>query len=180
MTTMTAFPPFAAIRYSDGAACDMLLSRVARDLGARGHRLAGVVQVNDQYDALCACDMTLGDLASGAEIRISQRLGRYARGCRLDHGALAAAVGLAEAGLAAGPDLLIVNKFGKVEAAGGGFRDVIASAIGLGIPVLVGVSETNLAAWTAFTDGAGLVLPALDPPVFDWLHDLLPPQRASA
>lgn len=180
MIPATAFPPFAALRYCDGAACDMLLGRVAQALAARGHRLAGVVQVNDQYDALCACDMTLGDLASGVQIRISQRLGRYARGCRLDHGALATAVGLAEAGLAAGADLLIINKFGKVEAAGGGFREVIAAAIDGGIPVLVGVSETNLAAWHAFTNGAGLVLPALDPPVFDWLHDVLPPRRACA
>ena len=162
-----------------------MLGRVARHLSARGHRLAGVVQVNAQYDALCACDMTLSDLATGAETRISQRLGRYARGCRLDHGALAAAGGRVEAGdakpgVAGGQDLLIVNKFGKVEAAGGGFRAVIATAIGAGIPVLVGVSDTNLAAWQAFTGGAGLVLPARDQAVLDWVQDVLPQQRAIA
>ena len=173
-------PPLAAIRYVDGAECDALLSGVAHRLKADGRKLAGFVQVNERYDALCACDMTLGDLSSGQEIRISQRLGRYARGCRLDHGALAAAVGLAETGLASGADLLIINKFGKVEAAGGGFRPVIAAAIGSGVPVLVAVSETNLAAWTEFTGGEGAIIPALDHVVLDWLHDALPQRRAIA
>ena len=39
---------------------------------------------------------------------------------------------------------MIVNKFGKHEASGRGFRMVIAEAIERNIPVIVGVSALNL------------------------------------
>ena len=48
------------------------------------------------------------------------------------------------------PRLLIVNKFGKIEADGGGLREAIAEAVDLGIPVLVGVPARNLDRWRAF------------------------------
>jgi len=174
------YPALAAVLYSEGASCDLLLADVARQLSRRGHRLAGAVQVNEKYDALCACDMTLCDLASGEEIRISQRLGRYSRGCRLDPAALARSVGLAEAGLRAGADLVILNKFGKSEAAGHGFRPLIGEAIERGIPVLVGISRVNLPAWEEFTGDMGVVLPPLDREVMGWFHRLVAPHQATA
>ncbi|MEX5726690.1 hypothetical protein Ga0609869_000043 [Rhodovulum iodosum] len=51
--------------------------------------------------------------------------------CRLDPAALETAVGLVAAGLSSGADLLIVNKFGKHEAAGRGFRYVVAEAVAM-------------------------------------------------
>ena len=44
----------------------------------------------------------------------------------------------------------MLNKFGKVEADGGGLVDPIAAAIDLGIPVIIGVPVRNLAAWRTF------------------------------
>jgi Protein of unknown function (DUF2478) len=35
------------------------------------------------------------------------------------------------------PELLVLNKFGKVEAEGMGTRDLIAQAVCMGIPVIV-------------------------------------------
>jgi glycosyltransferase involved in cell wall biosynthesis len=55
--------------------------------------------------------------------------------------------------LAAGADVLVVNKFGKQEAMGRGFRPLIAEALGLGVPVLTGVSEANLEALLRFAGG---------------------------
>lgn len=147
--------PFAAVLYDEGAAGDLFLASVARTLRAQGYRLAGVVQTNEQYDSLCACDMTLSDLSSGAEIRISQRLGRLARGCRLDSAKLAEAVGLAEAGFDAGADLVILNKFGKSESEGGGFRPLISTVIGSGIPLVIAVPWRNIESWRAFAGGMG-------------------------
>jgi len=82
-------------------------------------------------------------LPDGPVIRISQSLGAGARGCRLDPEALEIAVAAAEARLAAGADLVIVNKFGKHEADGRGFRALIAEAVAAGVPVLVGVNARN-------------------------------------
>lgn len=66
----------------------------------------------------------------------------------------------AEASLRTGVDLLIVNKFGKQEAAGRGFRSVIAAALEAGADVLVGVNAMNLGALAAFTgDAARAVAP---------------------
>jgi hypothetical protein len=42
---------------------------------------------------------------------------------------------------------ILLNKFGKTESEGGGFRCVISDALTLGIPVVIGVPRRNLAAW---------------------------------
>ena len=172
--------PFAAILYQEGAAGDLFLTRIATLLQAKGQRLCGVVQSNEQYDALCACDMTLSDLSTGHEIRISQRLGRYARGCRLDSARLAEAVGLAEAGFDAGADLVVLNKFGKAESQGSGFLPLLVRAVDAGIPVLVGLNAQNVEAWNTFTGGMGTVLPPDEAQVMKWIEAFGASYRASA
>ena len=59
----------------------------------------------------------------------------------------------AEAELAKGIDCLIINKFGKQEADGRGFRNVIANALADDIPVLVGLNQLNKEAFQTYTDG---------------------------
>ncbi|WP_417411278.1 DUF2478 domain-containing protein [Hoeflea sp.] len=60
---------------------------------------------------------------------------------------------LAEAGLERGPDLLIINKFGKHEAEGRGFRPLIADALARGIPVLLGVNALNQKTFDDYSSG---------------------------
>ena len=139
-------------------AVDALLAHVAAVLQAQGRALAGVVQVNTEIEGAIRCDMDLRILGRDETVRISQRLGNAARGCRLDPGGLAAAVGLVEHSLD-GTSLLLVNKFGKSELDGGGFRPVIARALGLGIPVLLGINRDNL---TGFLTYAGGMAQAID------------------
>ena len=85
--------------------------------------------------------------------------GANSKGCRLDPAALERAVGLVEASFAAGPDCLIVNKFGKHEAEGRGFRPLIAEALSRDIPVLVGLNRLNAEAFRAFTEGLAVEVP---------------------
>ena len=110
-------------------ACDRLLLSVADQLSDSGETLAGAVQENLEADGLPRCDMVLRILGRSERIEISQRLGPLATGCRLDPDALERAVGLVESTLPNGVSLLIVNKFGKQEAEGRGFRHVIAEAL---------------------------------------------------
>jgi hypothetical protein len=138
---------------------DVVLGRVADALRIEGWPLAGVVQVNDEYDPARPCHMDLHVLQGGDVIRISQDLGALSRGCRLDPAGLEAAVGLVEQAVAQGPRLLILNKFGKQEADGRGFRPVIGSALAAGIPVLLGVGPAQMAAFDDFADGMGEPLP---------------------
>lgn len=126
------------------------MAGLARRLAAQGLRLAGAVQTNLDRGADCACDMELTVLGSdAAPIRISQSLGAGSQGCRLDADALERTAALAARGLA-GADLALVNKFGKQEAAGRGFRDFIAAALEGEIPLLIAVAPALVPAFAEF------------------------------
>ncbi|WP_258286676.1 DUF2478 domain-containing protein, partial [Escherichia ruysiae] len=85
---------------------------------------------------------------------------------RLDSGALAQAVARTESVLDRGAELMIVNKFGKQECFGRGFRDTIARALAAGIPVLVHVPDEQL---PGFRDFAGDLAEELRPDqIDDW------------
>ena len=132
---------------------DLVLFRLANDLAAKGWKTAGVVQINTERETCHPCDMDVQILPDGPSIRISQSLGREAKGCRLDPAALEKAVAAVTQRLAGEVDVLIVNKFGKHEADGRGFRDVIAEALSLNIPVITGVNGINEKAFLAFSGG---------------------------
>lgn len=149
-------------------AADRLMFSVAQTLQAEGWPLAGAVQVNDESDPTARCDMDLHVLAMDQVVRISQNLGALSRGCRLDPAALASAVGLAEQALIRAPRLCIVNKFGKAEIEGQGFRPLIGAALSQGIPVLTSVSRGNLAAFEGFAEGMGEEIPATADQVLAW------------
>ena len=150
---------------------DRVLAEVAGRLAARGLRLAGVVQENPEVPGR-RCDMDLVLLDAGGRMRISQCLGPMARGCRLDPAGLEAAVGqVGEAlGGAVLPELVIVNKFGKAEIAGRGFRPLIARALELGVPVLTGLNRANLDGFEAFAQGLAEPLPPDPAAVLAWCH----------
>lgn len=153
---------------AERGAVDDLLASVAALLVARGWPLAGVVQINSETGGATHCDMDLQVLTRDTRVRISQRLGPLSRGCRLDPQGLEEAVGLVEHALDQGPRLLIINKFGKAELEGRGFRPVIGRALASGVPVLTAVNQTNLAGFEAFSDGMGTALPPQPGPVIDW------------
>jgi len=158
---------------------DLLLHGLATRAQARGLRLCGTVQINSNCDADRPCDMDVQVLPDGPVIRISQTLGPGARGCRLDPAALEQAVAESEARLTAGCDLVIVNKFGKHEAEGRGFRGLIAEAMAAQVPVLVGVNRTNLAAFTAFTGGIATALTPALADLVDWIETAETPARSA-
>lgn len=146
---------------------DLLLSRVAQTLAAQGHATCGTVQTNTE----CAngpCDMDVSVLPNGPTLRISQDLGQASKGCRLDPTALETAVGLAQSRLDANVDILIINKFGKHEAEGRGFRTIIADALELEIPVLVGVNALNLTAFKDFVGPEAVQLESSEEAILDW------------
>lgn len=152
---------------------DLLLERLARGLRARGVRTCGTVQINSARADAGPCDMDIQVLPAGPVLRISQALGAQARGCRLDPAMLETAVGLCEAELDRGAQILIVNKFGKHEAEGRGFRLLIAEALDRGIPVLVGLNRLSQQAFAEFTGGLAVaVAPALEE-LTGWAQDAL-------
>jgi nucleoside-triphosphatase THEP1 len=94
--------------------------------------------------------MVLEDISSGRAIPISEDRGPGARGCRIDEAELLSAMISALGQLQAKPDILIINKFGKTEAEGRGFRPLIAEAVEQGVPVLIAVPWRNVESWRLF------------------------------
>ncbi|MDP4032573.1 MAG: DUF2478 domain-containing protein [Pseudorhodobacter sp.] len=149
-------------------AADQLLAEVAASLIGLGWPLAGVVQVNLEQDPAHPCQMNLQVLNGAQTVRISQDLGALSKGCRLDSAGLEQAVGLVETALEADPRLLIVNKFGRQELDGRGFRPLIGRAMAMGVPVLTAVNAEHLAGFEVFADGLGQALLPDPGTVLDW------------
>lgn len=163
-------PVLAAIRFDTGD-IDAFLGDIAQSLRARGLRLSGALQSRGQADGACHCpDMDLHSIASDVTFRISQPLGNSSRGCRLHPGALAQCAVHLEAELSQGADLLILNRFGRGESHGRGFRDLIGAALMRDIPVLTAVRPTYFDAWAAFGAGLACDLPMRRDAVLDWFE----------
>jgi len=97
----------------------------------------------------------------------------------MDAGAFEDAVGLATTRLkAGGADLVILNKFGLSEAEGRGFRALIADALGIGLPVLIGLSPTHRIAFERFSGGLATSLPSHEDAILAWCRQEASP-RAS-
>lgn len=148
---------------------DLLLYAVSQDLIAKRYRASGAVQVNSKTCGQGKCDMDIKVLPDGPVIRISQSLGAGSRGCRLDTSGLETSVGHVAAQLETDPDFLLVNKFGKQEAAGRGFRPVISDALMRGIPVLVGLNALNREAFLDYTEGCAQEVAPTRDALMDWV-----------
>lgn len=163
----------AAIVYPPSFDIDGLLLSIAKRLAAAGWQVGGVVQSRTAMDG-CA-GMLLEDIRTGARRSIAQDLGRLSTSCKLDTAAMAEIAGNLERQVDAGLDLLIVNRFGKLEFDGGGLRSVVARAAIAGLPVLTAVRDINDAAWVAFHGGLGRALPPDEDAVCAWAEAVLPP-----
>ena len=159
-----------AYTMSDGPGyTDLLLFKLASSLQESGYRMAGTVQINTERCDTGPCDMDVKVLPDGPVVRISQDLGEGSKGCRLDPEALETAIGRVMVALESDIQCLIVNKFGKQEAEGRGFRPVIADALSRGIPVLVGLNKLNKEAFETFTGGIAEFLSPDHEIIEDWL-----------
>jgi hypothetical protein len=97
-----------------------------------------------------------------------QELGADATGCSVDPSAIAAAAQMLARAIAARPQLLVVNRFGRLEAEGRGMRVEIAQALIDEIPLIVCVPRRYLDAWNAFADGLDAQIPPLRAAIEAW------------
>lgn len=162
--------PIIAVVYSDGLAADRFLADVGYSLRTAGIAVAGLVQLNSFKRDPVKCDMAVEELFSSTVLQLSENRGRDTRGCRLDRAILAQAVGLLIGALNEKPDILVLNKFGKVEAEGTGLRDVIALAVEREVPIIVGVPFRNLDQWRIFAADLADECPVASPDLQEWLR----------
>lgn len=167
-----------AIVYADEAYPDAVFSEIVRSCRARGLSLAGVLQHRAFEDIERRCDVILENLATAHCIPLFESRGKEARGCRLDTSALARVTAEIEKSLDHDPNLLVLNKFGKVEASGGGLRDLIATALDRAIPVVIGVPARNLDAWREFAGEFALEFSPGAAGLRQWLSDVAGRRKA--
>ena len=140
---------------------DLLLDSLVERLERRGIRVCGCVQKNEESPGRRVCDMLVRAVPSGNVYKISQDLGAGSRGCRLDANALEAAVADVTVAFERGADILIVNKFGKHEGQGRGFRALIGEAVIQDVPVLVGLNDLNYSARSRHSQATWRAMSAL-------------------
>jgi uncharacterized protein (DUF4213/DUF364 family) len=146
-------PLAAAVIYPPNRPPEALLAAFAAELAARGFKVGGLLQhttfaADGRKEA-----MVVTELDSGRRISIAQPLGKDANSCVLDAGALAEASGALRRAMAAGADVLFVNKFSKSERSGEGLADELVAAMAEGIPVVVAVPGVLIEEWTEFCGG---------------------------
>jgi hypothetical protein len=144
-----------------GAASEVVQDLLRRFLARLGPevRVAGVIEdpVSGEEGPCSGGD--LRSLADGRRFPLMQDLGPAAEACRLD---AAGVVGAAEAvtqGIAAGCDLVVLNKFGKIEAERSGLAPAFACAIEAGLPILTSVSPRFTGAWDRYAAPLYVILP---------------------
>lgn len=158
---------------------DAILAQVAERAQAAGLALAGTVQLSPPEASREKCDIVLRLLPGGPVRNISLALGPLAISCRLDAGALEEAVMLVHQRLGSAQGL-VVNKFGRQEAAGRGLVEAIGMACSENMPVLVGVSPVWRQAFLDFAAGTAEPLQPDVDQILAWLTARARPLPAGA
>jgi hypothetical protein len=131
-------------------------------------RIAGVVAEDHRLpDSRCRAGY-LRSIVSGALYPIFQDLGSGAEACDLKEKGALAATAAVEKDIAAGCDLVLLSKFGKLEAARRGLTEAFTAALTADLPLLTSVSPAFEAAWEAFAAPLYDILPAEAEPIETW------------
>jgi hypothetical protein len=145
----------AALVYGDQDDPDAVLRDFADDLNAHDRRVVGMVQTGQCADSSLSAVL----VHNGETLLLAQPPSPGATGCKLDLSRLQDAGTRVADALAAGADLLIINRFGKRERDGKGLGFLIERALDADIPVIIAVSNDRFADWISFSGGMSVKLP---------------------
>ncbi len=162
----------AALLQGKGAPGDgeagALLEAFAARRRAEGWAVAGLVQRRDSGNGLCH----LVDLEGGQTYPITQELGSGSESCVVDpHGVAAASVVLRRA-VDVSADILVINKFGRLESEGEGLVDETLAAMAAGLIVLTTVHENYRESFLERTGGLASLLPCTSDALEAWWSSL--------
>jgi hypothetical protein len=123
-------------------------------------RIAGILaEAHDLADRACNAGY-LSSIRTGERFQIFRDLGPGVTGCHLEGGGVLAASAAVQRDIAEGCDLVVLSKFGKLEAAGRGLFDAFRAAQAARLPILTSVSTALDAAWARFAGSSFIMLPA--------------------
>ena len=162
----------AAIGHDSGSGADELLAATVVQLRQQGCRVQGLLMehVGGMVGGTaCGTQMFLVDVDTQERYLVSQPMGSLSKSCRADPQGFARATVVLRRALAEKPHLVVLNRFGRLEAEGGGMSAELLDLMAEGVPVLTAVAPAYRQAWADFSGGAA-VLPAEEAAVREWLQ----------
>ncbi len=154
----TAALPIAAIVHDHGDGADALMRAFVERQCRAGLDVRGLV-TDPGAGGPRRSRRRLRDIRTGESFEIFQDLGAGSQACCLDVFRLAAASAALRVAGNGRPDLVVVSRYGRQEADGGGFAAEFLALMAEGIPVLTIVAGEFLVDWRRFTGGLGVELP---------------------
>lgn len=146
----------AVVQGADSESVQRLFSAVAANLQAEGVNVTGVTaEMHELPDRSCSAGL-LRNVKSGERFSIYLENQPTHTSCHLD------AAGVEDACATVLSDmqtckLIVLSKFGKLEAMRGGLFPVFEAAIAAGTPVLTTVSGKHRQAWQSFAPNADYI-----------------------
>jgi hypothetical protein len=150
---------FAAVVYGVKDNPDRLLVDFTEDLRRLGVRTAGLVQLDSWMAQWGDREVRTVVLSSREVIPVAHERNLGETGCGLDCRKLASIAKMIEAAIQDGADLVVINRFGKLEATGKGLIELIQQAADADIPALIAVPEHRFAGWIKYSAGMSVRLP---------------------
>lgn len=173
----TAVKMIAVVQGSSGATVQEVFRTLVHRWRPRA-RLAGVVaESHGLADRACSAGF-LRNISTGEQFSIFQDLGPGSTAFQLDAASMLPANAAVQRDIAAGCDLVLLSKFGQLEAANSGLMDAFRAAIEAHVPVLTSVSRACEAAWAKFADPLFMTLPANTDQIEAWWQAVRSPERA--
>jgi len=165
----------AAVQADDGTATQALLAAMVADWRDSGVKIAGVIgELHGLPDRTCGAGF-LRDIASGKPYRIYLDAPLHQNSCHLDAAGVAS-VCKAILDQISMSDLVVLNKFGKLERMGEGLAAAFELAMSAGKPVLTTVSDRHREAWRTFAPDTSF-LPADKVALENWWRAVRLPLR---
>lgn len=152
--------PIGAIVHQSAEAADVPLQAFIQYLQEQGKLVLGVVQAPEEVSFAFRSKMGITNLSNGEFISIAQDLGEHNTSCCLDSEAVSNASIILQQARNQNPDLIVVNRFGKLEAEGEGFADEMLEIMSLGLPMITVVATRFLEPWQTFSGGLATEIPA--------------------
>jgi hypothetical protein len=158
---------FAGIIFNKGFAIDGVIAQAVDGLKSRGIAMAGVIQTcgNEDCDHR---DLRLESITGRWSLPIMQKRGALSSGCSLDYSAVAEASLRIAADIRPETRIVVLNRFGRAEAEGNGFRSILEKCLEEGKSALCAVRNDYAREWEEFHGGlADILLPEPDA-ILEW------------
>ncbi|MFD1331835.1 DUF2478 domain-containing protein [Methylopila musalis] len=157
------------------------LARFAALRRSEGWRVAGCVEETGGVAGAGCSGRAVRDLTTGRRHVIGQDLGPGSLACHLDPAGVAAACVDALAAIEGECDLVVLSKFGKLEAERSGLVDAFAAAILRDLPIVTSVAPAFSGAWGAYAGDLAVYAEPTDAALERWWRAVRPdaPLRAA-